>query len=131
MITNTDKLFIEPTSKTLKIVLDKQTGKFLFSGRSLPEDSKEFFYPILDWIKEYFKDPNVTTVITFDIRYYNSASSKILLDILLIFKAEINKGNHLIIVWEYEKDDEEMKQAGSDFADFVGIPIELSCIDFV
>lgn len=131
MDTKNDKLFIEPTSKTLKVVLDKQTGKFVFSGRCLPEDAKEFFNPILNWIKEYFKDPNVTTIVNFDIRYYNSTSSKMLLDMLHIYKDAINKGNNVIIQWEYDKDDEEMKQAGNDFADIVGIPIELNSIDFV
>ena len=124
-------LIIDSTSKTLKVVLDKNTGEFLFTGRSLPEDAKEFFKPVLDWIEVYFKEPNVTTLIVFDIRYCNSSSSKMILDMLHIFKAEIEKGNNLIIRWEYDRDDEEMKQAGSDFSDIVGIPIELRCTDFV
>ena len=112
-------LIIDSTSKTLKVVLDKNTGEFIFTGRSLPEDAKEFFQPVLSWIKDYFKDPNVTTSVVFDIRYYNSSTSKMILDMLHIFKAEIEKGNNIIISWEYDKDDEEMNQAGSDFADVV------------
>jgi len=126
-----DRFFVEETSKSLKVVLDKNIGELRFSGRSLPEDAKEFFKPIIDWINEYFKDPNVTTMVDFDIRYYNSASSKMILDLLYVFKTQIDKGLNVIIQWEYDKDDEEMKQAGSDFSELVGIPIELKCTDFV
>jgi len=121
---------IEETSKTLNVKLDAQTGEFIFSGRCLPEDAKEFFSPILVWLKKYFMDPNVTTIVVFDIRYYNSSSSKLILDILYVLKEAIANGNNIIIRWEYDIDDEEMKQAGSDFADMVGIEIDMQSHDF-
>ena len=46
-------LNLEGTEDTPKIILDKSNGIFEISGRSLPEDSAEFFQPVLDWLKSY------------------------------------------------------------------------------
>ncbi|NOZ48135.1 MAG: DUF1987 domain-containing protein [Chlorobi bacterium] len=58
----TDRYFVESTSKTPKIDLDKNTGELKIIGRSLPEDAKEFYKPVLKWLDYYFQSPNVTTI---------------------------------------------------------------------
>ena len=51
-------LNLEGTEDTPKIILDKKNGIFEISGRSLPEDSAEFYRPVLEWIEKYSSDPN-------------------------------------------------------------------------
>ncbi len=46
-------LNLEGTEDTPKIILDKKNGIFEISGRSLPEDSAEFYRPVLEWIEKY------------------------------------------------------------------------------
>ena len=55
-------------------------NKFLFSGKSLPEDVKEFYDPILSWLKEYKNDPNEETTFVMRMEYFNTASSKMILE---------------------------------------------------
>ena len=78
-----DPLIIEPTDESPEVILDKENGRFEFGGKSLPEDVKEFYSPILIWLENYVKDPNDETHVKFKFDYFNSASAKQILDILL------------------------------------------------
>src|SRR5688572_31551773 len=69
-------LNLEGTADTPKIILDKGNGIFEISGRSLPEDSVEFYGPVLEWISNYAKAPNATTHFSFKLEYFNTSSSK-------------------------------------------------------
>ena len=113
-------LNLEGTEDTPKIILDKGNGIFEISGRSLPEDSAEFFQPVLDWIDQYKEKPNGSTDFTFKLEYFNTASSKLILDIL----SNLEDIDGMNIVWYYHEDDEDMQEAGEEFSELVEIPFE-------
>lgn len=126
-----NSFFSAATSKTPKIILDKEKNTFLLSGRSLPEDVREFYYPIIDWFHDYFKEPNELTHIVFEISYYNTASSKIFLDLLFILKDYLDSGNKIKITWKHEKDDEEVLEAGEDLMRVSKMPIIFEEVDII
>lgn len=113
-------LNLEGAEDTPKIILDKSNGIFEISGRSLPEDSAEFYRPILEWIAKYSSSPNPKTSFVFKLEYFNTASSKLILDILS--KLEDIPG--MSIMWYYNEDDEDMQEAGEEFSELVEIPFE-------
>jgi hypothetical protein len=113
-------LNLEGTEDTPKIILDKKNGIFEISGRSLPEDSAEFYRPVLDWINKYGSDSNSSTEFVFKLEYFNTASSKLILDVLSAL--EDIKG--MKIVWYFHEDDEDMEEAGQEFSELVEIPFE-------
>jgi hypothetical protein len=113
-------LLLEGTEDTPKILLDKPNGIFEISGRSLPEDSAEFYQPVLDWINEYSSDPNVATDFTFKLEYFNTASSKLILDIL----STLEDIEGVKIIWYFHEDDEDMEEAGEEFSELVELPFE-------
>lgn len=114
-------LIIEGTDESPAIVLDKANAKFEISGRSLPEDSATFFRPVLDWINEYAKVPNSTTVFWFKLDYFNTASSKFIHDILIA----LNSVTDIKVIWCFSEDDETTEEAGIEFAEQIKIPFEL------
>ena len=126
MLTNLEKnktmeiLNLEGTEDTPKIILDKGNGIFEISGRSLPEDSAEFYQPVLDWIDEYASDPNGTSEFVFKLEYFNTASSKLILDVL----SALEDIDGMKIVWYFHEDDEDMEEAGEEFSELVEIPFE-------
>ncbi|NOZ48133.1 MAG: DUF1987 domain-containing protein [Chlorobi bacterium] len=120
-----ESFFLDSTFKTPEVELDKQKNKFRISGRSLPENADEFYSTIHKWLEEYFISPNNKTTFTFSLNYYNTASSKMILEIFKILKRATEAGHNINIVWEYDKNDEEVKEEGNDFADIVGVPIEI------
>lgn len=113
-------LNLEGTEDTPKIILDKKNGIFEISGRSLPEDSAEFFRPVLEWIAAYSKEANGSTEFVFKLEYFNTASSKLILDVL----SALEDIQGMKIMWYYHEDDEDMEEAGQEFSELVEIPFE-------
>ncbi|GAB4396342.1 MAG: DUF1987 domain-containing protein [Microscillaceae bacterium] len=111
---------LDGTEDTPKIILDRNNGIFEISGRSLPEDSAEFYQPVLDWLDEYGKNPNPETNFIFKLEYFNTASSKLILDIL----SKLEDIDNTSISWYYHEDDEDMEEAGTEFSELVEVPFE-------
>ena len=118
-------IIINATEDTPGIRFDVASNIFEISGRSLPEDVVKFYKPILDWLDEYAKSPNEKTIFNFRLSYFNTASSKIILDILMKLEGIHSDGKDIAIKWHYSSDDEDMMEAGEEYADIVDIPIEL------
>lgn len=112
------------TDDTPTVTLDSANDIFEISGRSLPEDVTAFYSPILAWLDEYVGNPRPKTVFSFKLVYFNTASSKLLLDILLKLE-EVHDGGHEVLVkWFFPDDDEDMEEAGKEYAEIVSIPFE-------
>ncbi len=115
---------IQGTEDTPKIILDAENEILEISGRSLPEDVSSFYEPVLNWLNEYSENPNKKTVFNFKLTYFNTASSKLLLDILMKLEEMHEKGQEVLIRWHYPEDDEDMDEAGEEYADIVDVPFE-------
>jgi len=115
---------IQGTEDTPKIMLDVENDIMEISGRSLPEDVSSFYEPVLNWLNEYAENPNKKTVFNFKLTYFNTASSKLLLDILMKLEEMHEKGNDVLIRWHSPEDDEDMAEAGEEYADIVDVPFE-------
>ena len=113
-------LAIEGTDDTPKVILDQKNGVFEISGRSLPEDAVEFYQPVLRWIDGYAKSPNPATEFIFKMEYSNTASAKLIQDVLIA----LAKIEGIRIVWYFQSDDEDVEEAGREFSDHVGIAFD-------
>lgn len=115
---------IKGSDDTPTVILDKDNEIMEISGRSLPEDVAAFYDPILDWLDDYAEEPNSKTIFDFKLVYFNTASSKLLLDILLKLEDMADDGNDVLVRWHYPEDDEDMEEAGEEYADIVDVPFE-------
>jgi hypothetical protein len=114
-------LYITGTDECPDVILDKENTVFRFSGKSLPENVIEFYSPIVQWLKEYAEDPLEKTVLEISLYYFNTASSKMLLDIFTILENMNNQGKKTSIDWYYPEYDDEMKEAGIEYSEIVDI----------
>jgi len=121
-------LKIESTEDNPRIVLDRESNILEISGRSLPEDVNTFYEPMMSWIEEYARDPLDTTVFNFKLTYFNTASSKIILDILTHFEEMIEEGHEVMVRWHYPEEDEDMMEAGEEYSEMVDVPFEMVSI---
>jgi hypothetical protein len=115
---------IQGTEDTPKVILDKEKEIMEISGRSLPEDVASFYEPVLTWLEEYAQNPNQKTIFNFKLVYFNTASSKLLLDILMKLEEIHEAGHDVLIRWHFPEDDEDMEEAGEEYADIVDVPFE-------
>lgn len=119
-----DALRIPATDDTPEVILDA-SGDFQFIGKSLPEDVASFYDPIIDWIGEYGENANDTSVFKFKLTYFNTASSKMILDILMKLEELSENGTDIKVEWHYEEEDEDMEEAGEEYSDIVDVPFEM------
>lgn len=112
------------TDDTPTVILDAENDIFDISGRSMPEDVTAFYDPILNWLDEYATNPNEKTVFSFKLVYFNTASSKLLLDILMKLEEMHEDKKSVLVKWFYPDDDEDMEEAGEEYADIVNVPFE-------
>jgi len=117
-----DVIILKGTYDTPNVILDKDNGVFEISGRSYPEDTAEFYIPILDWMSKYIENPNKTTKFIFKMDYFNSSSYKPFLDILVKLSKLNAAGGKAQIEWFYKEGDWNVKEAGEEFAEIVDIP---------
>ncbi len=116
---------IKGTQETPEVLLDSNKGIFEISGKSLPEDVKEFYNPILKWFDEYANNPNPQTILKIKMDYFNTASSKMILELFEVVKKAHTGGKETIIEWYYQEDDEDMQDAGQDYSDLIEMPFKL------
>ena len=112
----------EGSAKT-PVVEFNSNGKLLLKGRSIPENSIEFYKPLIEWLESYSQSPNSTTVLNVQLEYFNTSSSKCILDVFK--KLETLSGTEIAINWYYEEDDEDMLEAGEDYQAIIDIPFKM------
>ena len=56
-----EAITFEGTAKTPTVKFDAANGIFEIKGRSIPENSIEFYKPLVDWLDEYAKSPQDNT----------------------------------------------------------------------
>ena len=120
---------IEPSNKSPQVHLDKSNEVFEIIGRSIPENTQEFYSPILDWLSEYSGDTNSATNFKFKLEYFNTSSSKCILDICRALENMHQAGKDIKITWVYEEYDEDMLEAGEDYEAMVDVPFEIVMVE--
>ena len=119
-----EALKIKATVHTPSINFNPQQNSFLIAGRSSPEDASSFYTPVLNWIIDYLKTPNEKTIFEYKLAYYNTSSSKLILNILTVLEEAFFEELDIQIKWYYPKDDEDIQEAGEEYADIIEIPFE-------
>ena len=119
-----EALRIEQTDDSPEVILDQQGNRFEISGKSLPEDVVDFYQPVLDWLGEYRTNPNPRTEFSFKLIYFNTASSKLILDILMIFEEMVEENQNILVKWLSLKSDEDMPEAGREYEEMIDVPFE-------
>jgi hypothetical protein len=116
---------IEGSPKTPTIRFDANTGLIEIKGRSIPENSIEFYKPMVDWLEQYSANPAPRTVVNIHLEYFNTSSSKCILDVFKKLEAIHKAKNDVIVNWYYEEDDEDMLEAGEDYESIIRIPFKM------
>ncbi len=118
------ELNIKPTPSTPSISFSKEKAYLEIGGKSMAENASDFFEPVLEWLTEYRKDPLQPTIMNFKLVYFNTASSKRILDILMLLEEMQEEGNEVIIRWHSMKEDDDMAEAGDEYSEMVDLKFE-------
>lgn len=120
----------EGSLTTPSILLDPTKGLIELKGKSIPENSFEFYEPLYDWLNEYSRNPRNQTTVNLSMEYFNTSSSK---EFMKFFKRleDLHRAGstNVVIRWYHEADDEEMLEMGESLRRDVDLPIEILPID--
>ncbi|MDA7835855.1 DUF1987 domain-containing protein [Salibacteraceae bacterium] len=119
-----DPIKIEGTPKTPTVNFDAESGILEVKGRSIPENAVEFYKPLVDWIGNYGDNSKSDTVVNIQLEYFNTSSSKCILDVFKKLES-VNGKTTITINWHYEEDDEDMLEAGEDYQAIINIPFKM------
>lgn len=117
-----ENIIIEGTSKTPEVNFIANEGRLELRGRSIPENSIDFYQELNDWIIEYGSNPQSETIFEVKLEYFNTSSSKCLLDLFKLLEKINGKGTQVEVKWFFEEDDEDMEEAGEDYNAIVSLP---------
>jgi hypothetical protein len=123
-----ENLKLDGSAKTPSIFF-QAIGKLELKGRSIPENSVEFYKPLNDWIDNYSKRPAAITNVDVKLEYFNTSSSKCILDFFKKLEALNGKGTDVKINWYFETDDEDMEEAGEDYQAIISLPFKMIQVD--
>ena len=104
------------------VIFNATTGQFRIAGRSILENSIRFYEPIIKWIDNYIHNPVENTEFHMELEYFNTSTSKYLLQIMQQLETLFDKGVNVTIVWYYS--DEDMQELGNDYQQIVKVPFE-------
>jgi hypothetical protein len=116
---------LERTHSTPELELENDTLKV--SGICTPENALEFFNMFTEKIDMIFaKDSKYNLV--FHLDYFNTSSSKCLLDLLKKVSKSPNQQN-ITVTWVHESDDDDMLESGELLAELAGINFQYRTIN--
>lgn len=92
-----------------------KSGKCLIQGESYMEDMYKFYKPVLTWLNKYINEVKKHIELNLKLTYFNTSSSRALLDILDILKMYEDQGGKITINWHYDRNDPDMLDEIEDF----------------
>lgn len=110
-------LKIEATTFTPEINFDIENNTLSFLKVSKPANAIEFYKPVFEFL-DHFEKSKVKSkvinelVIDFKFDYFNTATAKILYELLKKIKNIQEQGVEIIINWYYHSDDEDLLEEG-------------------
>lgn len=117
-----EKIVYEGSHSTPKVVFDHSKGLIEIRGKSIPENAIKFFHPLIEWLKEYAHNPCDITRVVLQIDYFNTSSSKCILQILKILE-RISAKYEVVVDWIYR--DEDMYEIGEDYQLLIKLPFNM------
>lgn len=119
---------------TPEISFDPATNIFAISGISHPENAKEFYEKILDWLDELYEEirgkagQKITVDLSF--KYINSASYMYLREVMKKVANIEKNGVQVEVLWKYHEDDEDLLNEGMVLFELPDIGLEYRCIPY-
>lgn len=123
-----ENLIIEATKYTPEITFNADTNILEIKGETYPENTAEFYAPVFEWLEIYLnqlQDQDVT--LNLEITYFNSSSSKVLMDLFDRFEEAFKAGKKITLNWIYDKDNESAQEYGEEFQEDLEV-LELNLI---
>ena len=120
------KTLFEQTERSPLVTFDGD--ELLIKGRSFMDDAAEFYRNLIASIANLGAD---SLAISVALDYFNTSSSKCLLELFRAFEKMNKAGKNYRITWFYEENCPDIEEAGEDYRDLMTdlLPFEIVCLE--
>ncbi len=123
-------LLIEKTNPVMPYInFNAQTGVCEIEGQSYITNTYAFYEPIYNWLESFLAETSLAVDFHVKITYFNTSSSKCILEILRILKKFKDKKGNLSVCWHLNRQDEDLEDEVQYFAMATNLPIQLVWIE--
>jgi len=118
-----EKLFIKETLNSPKVIFDPSKKRYEISGKSFPENSRAFYEPVIDWVKETVASREKVKI-SFILDYISSSSVISLKQLLAKIKTANESGADIEALWYYDPSDPDIKNIGEEYEKVIGMKLQ-------
>lgn len=105
----------QKTGSTPYVLVDEEKSFIKIEGESYHENVIGFFKEINDWLENYLESDFDTLTFECGMEYFNSATAKLLLNILINMDEHASDNKKIIVNWISTEDNDIIIECGEDF----------------
>ena len=111
-----ENLEIAATKSSPEVMFNASEHTLSIVGESYPENTTLFYEPVFAWIEKYMDTVDEEEVtVNIELIYFNSSSSKVLMDLFEILEDLSDEGKNITVNWIYDEDNEASLEYGEEF----------------
>ena len=107
-----------------KVNFNVDTGLCEIIGESFMEETYKFYAPLMTWLEQFIAQKK-KVLLNIKLTYFNTSSSRSILDILDLLREYQDNGGEIEVNWFYDPNDPDMEDEVEDFKIESGLDINL------
>ncbi|RYG70736.1 DUF1987 domain-containing protein [bacterium] len=100
-------------------------GTLEMRGDSYPENSFEFFAPIVKWVGGYLEEQDTPLKVELHLLYLNTSSVRAMMDIFDMLEDAFGDGREVSVAWYYDADNERIAELAEEFKEDCTFPFKI------
>lgn len=112
-----EKLEVQKTISTPHMIINEETNYLLLSGESFPENIVNFYAPLTAWLEGYLATDFPSFTFDCHLVYFNSSTSKLLMNILGAMDEAAARGKDVTVNWHSSKENDVIIECGEEFGE--------------
>lgn len=120
-----EDLSLAPTASSPLVRSDGEAGTLLLSGEAYPENSFEFFQPILAWVADFLERDDRPLQVELRLTYLNTSSIKCMMDLLDAMEEAHLSGRAVSLTWCYDPENDRALDLAEEFKEDLSLPFHI------
>lgn len=113
-----ENLEITASKSSPEIIFDGSNYTLSIVGESYPENTSQFYEPVYQWVDDCIDElGDKKMVLNIELIYFNSSSSKVLMDIFDTLEDASDDGKDITVNWIYDEENDSALEYGEEFAE--------------
>jgi hypothetical protein len=117
-----ENLSLPGTPSSPQVEADEAAGRILLAGESYPENSFEFFHPVLSWVADFLDRDERPLEVELRLTYLNTSSIKCMMDLLDALEEAHLSGRPVSVTWYYDQENDRAVDLAEEFKEDLSLP---------